>query len=180
MTSFQVFLRQKVDISALKDRYRSRGEWLGAINRLLDRGRGWLREADPDDLLEIVPYEVERVEKRLGIYDAPALKIRLGTSSVDVLPVGRYSVGLLSLDLLKGVPGNAQRWGDLFSGRVDITNGERRHILLRSIEDGQDRWYAVGDSPSPALLDRGRLEEILQELQQFPASWRSLVAVSPL
>ena len=30
-------------------------------------------EADPDDLLEIVPYEVERVEKRLGIYDAPPL-----------------------------------------------------------------------------------------------------------
>ena len=72
MTSFQEFLRQKVDISALKDRNRSRGEWLGAINRLLDQVRDWLREADPDDLLEIVPYEVERVEKRLGIYDAPA------------------------------------------------------------------------------------------------------------
>ena len=77
MTSFQEFLRQKVDISALKDRNRSRGEWLGAINRLLDRVRDWLREADPDDLLEIVPYEVERVEKRLGIYDQPFQHARM-------------------------------------------------------------------------------------------------------
>ena len=43
MTSFQEFLRQKVDISALKDRNRSRGEWLGAINRLLDQVRNWSR-----------------------------------------------------------------------------------------------------------------------------------------
>ena len=122
MTSFQEFLRQKVDISALKDRNRSRGEWLGAINRLLDQVRDWLGEADPDDLLEIVPYEVERVEKRLGIYDAPA-KIRLGINSVDVLPVGRYAVGPLSLELLKGIPGNAQRWGDLSGGALTSPTG---------------------------------------------------------
>ena len=164
MTSFQEFLKQKVDTSALKDRNRSRGEWLGAINRLLDQVRDWLREADPDDLLEIVPYKVERVEKRLGIYDAPALKIRLGINSVNVLPVGRYAVGPLSLELLKGIPGNAQRWGDLSGGSVDITNGERRHLLLRSIEDGQDHWYTVGEPLSPAAFDRKLLEEILQDL----------------
>jgi hypothetical protein len=77
MTSFQEFLRQKVDISVLQDRNRSRGEWLGAINRLLDQVRDWLRQADPDDLLEIVPYEVERVEKRLGIYDQPSQHARM-------------------------------------------------------------------------------------------------------
>lgn len=105
LTSFQEFLRQKVDISALKDRNRSRMEWLGALNRLFEQVREWLREADPDELLEIVPYEVERAEKRLGIYDAPALKIRLGTNSVDILPMGRYAVGPLSLELPTGIPG---------------------------------------------------------------------------
>jgi len=52
--------------------------------------------------------------------------------------------------LLKGTPGNAQRWGDLSGGRVDITNGERRHLLLRSIEDGQDHWYYPGKEVSHA------------------------------
>src|SRR5438067_1384257 len=100
-TSFQEFLRQKAEGSNVKDRIRSRGEWLGALNRLRDQIRGWLHEADPDDLLEIVPYEVERVEQRLGIYDAPALKIRLGTDTVDVLPMGRF-VRPLASQAIKG------------------------------------------------------------------------------
>ena len=99
----------------------------------------------------------------VGLYNRPA-KIRLGINSVDVLPVGRYSVGPLSLELLKAIPGNAQRWGDFSGGRVDITNGERRHLLLRGIEDGQDHWYTVGEPLSPAAFDRKRLEEILQDL----------------
>jgi hypothetical protein len=164
MTSFQEFLRQKVDVATVKDRNQSRGEWLAAINRLLDRVQDWMREADPDDLLEAVRYEVERVEKRLGIYDAPALKIRLGTNSVDILPVGRYSVGPLPLELLKGGPGDDKRWGDLSGGRVDITNGERRYLLLRSKENEHDHWYTVGEPPSPTPFDRKRLEEILQDL----------------
>ena len=98
------------------------------------------------------------------VYNGPALKIRLGINSIDVLPVGRYAIGPLSLELLKGIPGNAQRWGDLSGGRVDITNGERRHLLLRSIEDGQDHWYTVGEPLSPAAFDRKRLEEIVQNL----------------
>jgi hypothetical protein len=48
---------------------------------------------------------------------------------------------------------------------VDITNRERRYLLLRSIEDGQDRWYVldvVGEAPMP--FDRDPLEAILEDL----------------
>lgn len=159
-TSFQEFLREKAEGSDWKARGQSRREWLDALKRLLDQIRGDLRAADPDDLLEIVPYEVERVEGRLGIYDAPALKIRLGTDSVDVLPVGRYAIGPIAPRSVQGVPGG---WS---GGRVDITNGEKRYMLLQSIEAGKDRWYAleVGGPIEPAPLDRGRLEAILQDL----------------
>lgn len=42
-TSFQEFLRQKVEGSDWRDRKRLRTEWLGALNRLLDQIREWLR-----------------------------------------------------------------------------------------------------------------------------------------
>ncbi len=141
-TSFQEFLRQKAKGSDLRSRNRSRMEWLGALNRLFGQVRDWLRQSDPDDLLEVVPYEVECVEEGLGIYDAPALKIRLGTDSVDVLPVGRFVSKNLAIQNLQLIPGNERRWGDLSGGRVDITNGERRFQLLRSLEAEADHWYA--------------------------------------
>jgi len=163
-TSFQEFLRQKAKGSDLKDRNRSRSEWLSVLNRLLDQVRDWLRQSDPDDLLETVPYEVERVEPRLGIYDAPALKIRLGTDSVDILPMGRHVTKHIEIQHLQAIPGNQDRWGDLSGGRVDITDGERRYQLFRSIQDGRDHWYAWGDSMTLLPFDRDRLETILKDL----------------
>lgn len=82
-TSFQEFLRQKVEGSDWRDRKRLRSEWLDALNRLLDQIRDWLRESDPEGVLELVPYKVERVEERLGVYGAPALQIRLNRADVD-------------------------------------------------------------------------------------------------
>jgi hypothetical protein len=164
-TNFQEFLRQKVEGSGWKDRKRLRSEWLDALDRLLGQIRGWLGESDPEGVLELVPYEVERVEERLGVYDAPALQIRLNTESADVLPVGRFVPLPYYLHNLLSVPSNRQAWGHLTGGRVDITDGERKHILLRGSQDGQDRWYAVmKDELSPLPFDRAHLEAILEDL----------------
>jgi hypothetical protein len=167
-TSFQELLRKQAEISGWKERSRSRAEWLGALRNLLDSIRNWLHEADPEGVLENVQYEVQRVEQRLGVYDAPALTVRLGTRSVDFLPVGRYSIGsLLELKTVLATQGNQERWGDLAGGRVDITNGERRHLLLRSIEGGQDRWYVMmtnKGAPIPSAFDRASLEATLLDL----------------
>lgn len=162
-TTFQEFLRQKAEGTSSRDRIRHRDEWLGALDRLFDLIRNLLREADPDDLLEIVPYEVQRVEDRLGVYDAPAMKIRLGTDTVDLLPVGRFSVGHLTVHTLRRFPGES---GGLETpaGRVDITNGERKYLLLRSLEGDQERWFAVDGYSRATLLDRKYLEEILRDL----------------
>jgi hypothetical protein len=164
-TSFQEFLRQKVEGSDWKNRKRLRSDWLDALNRLLAQIREWLREADPEGVLEFVTYEVERVEERLGVYDAPALQIRLNTESADILPVGRFVALPFTIQNLLSVPSNQQAWGHLSGGRVDITDGERKHILLRSLQDGQDRWYAVMKGEiSPLPFDRARLEAILEDL----------------
>jgi hypothetical protein len=159
-TNFQEFLRQKTEGSDIKDRRRNRAEWLAALDRLYDQIRGWLHEADPEELIEIVTYEVERVERPLGVYDAPAMKLRLGTDSVDVRPVGRFSMGLLASQMING----HLKGGGPAAGRVDITNGERKHLLFREVEGEEDRWYAVDDHSRVEPFDRHRLEAILQDL----------------
>jgi hypothetical protein len=164
-TNFQEFLRRKTEGSAWKERKERRAEWLGALNRLFTQIRGLLREADPEGLIEIVDYEVERVEERLGVYDAPALKVCLNTASADVIPMGLNMRKPLSLEHLLGIPSNASRWGDLAGGRVDVTDGEHRHILFRSIQNGQDQWYVMkAEKTGLTPFDRQTLEEILQDL----------------
>lgn len=161
-TSFQDFLRQKTEGTDWRARTRNREEWLWALNGLLDQVCEELRGADREGYLELIRYEVERVEEHLGVYDAPALKVRLGPDSVDFLPVGRYAAGPLGYIQIRTILDN---WGDHFGGRVDITNGEKRYILLRRIDDGADRWYATtGNSVEPKPFDQDCLESILQDL----------------
>ncbi len=164
-TSFQEFLSQKSRGSDWKERKLIRLAWLRAVDRLLAQVREFLREADPEGVLETTAYQVERVEEPLGVYDAPALKIRLGTESADVVPVGRFTPKPLQLANIQAIPGNENRWGNLTGGRVDITNGERRHLLFRSLEDEKERWYALlSNRHEPIPFDRACLEAILQDL----------------
>lgn len=163
-TSLQEFLRKKTEGTNLLERNRLRSEWLDSLNRLIDQIRGWLREADPEEVLEVVPYVVERVEQRLGVYNAPALMIRLGTDTVEIAPSGRFAHIPLRFQTFLGMPGNRERWGDLSGGRVDIKFEVLQYLLFRSIEGGQDRWYAVLDENRVYAFDRERLEAILQDL----------------
>lgn len=161
-TRFQDFLRQRTEKSGLRERKHSRDEWLESLHRLLNQIGEWLRAADTENVLEIVPYEVERVEGRLGVYDAPALKIRLGTDQAAIVPVGRYSIGPYPPEVIMSALGIEGADGPA-AGRVDITNGERKYPLLRDKSTGQDRWYVV-DEKSHAVLDQVQLEAILQDL----------------
>lgn len=164
-TSFQEFLQKKLEGTDWRERGRRRQEWLGALDRLLNRIQVDLRESDPERLLEVVPYLVVRAEEKLGVYDAPALKIHLGTATVDVLPIARYGSVPFALRDLQAISGNERRWGGLSGGRVDITDGERRVMLFRDIEGEPERWYAVpGDRLIPESFDRDRLEAVLQDL----------------
>lgn len=165
-TSFQEFLRQRVEGSDWRDRARHRAEWLGAIRHLLQQIEAWLQVSDPEGFLERVTYDVQCVEPRLGIYDTPAMKIRLNTEHAEILPIGRFTTHPIALQNLLFIPGNRGRWGNLSGGRVDVTNGERRHHLLRSTDDGQDRWYALiaGQAAIPVPFDSNCLERILEDL----------------
>ena len=156
LLSFREFLKTMADEAGVKGRRRRREEWLGAINRLLTQIRDWLREFDPDGVLDVEPYEVSRTEHDLGTYDAPALKIRLGAGEVNILPMGR------------DVPFMAIRGASVaateFAGRVDISDGFRKYNLYREMSEGKDLWQVKDDRNRLTYLDAESLGRILQDL----------------
>jgi hypothetical protein len=154
--TFQEFLDKQAGLQQhYKERRARRDEWITAVRRLIDQLRAWLAESDPRGVLDVVQVEIERAEPDLGAYTIPGLRISVGDSAVQVIPVGRNVVGTVF------PPGDA---GIRAEGRVDITDGVRRHILYRTLNNGQDRWYALDEHLQAVPLDRGKLEEILQDL----------------
>ena len=108
-----------------------------------------------DNLLDVVPREIDRAEEGLGTYRVPALKVGMGEAGVQVVPVARNVVGFV------GPRGDV---GVRAEGRVDVTDGTRKYILYRTLQDGTERWYALDERFEAAPLDRPRLEAILQDL----------------
>ena len=131
-------------------------QWLEAINRLYDQIRGWLREDDPEGLLDIVPYQVSRTEPILGTYDAPALQILLGPAKVRVEPVGRF----IRFSIFRGASGTPTE----FAGRVDIGDGLREYNLFRERRPEGNLWQFPDKNDRFTCLNRQEFERILQEL----------------
>jgi hypothetical protein len=155
MMSFREFLERKAGEPQQKERRERRHQWTVAVGRLMDQLRAWLAQSDPGGLLDIVPLELEQAEPGLGVYKVPGLKIGVGDAAVQVVPVGRNVVGRV---------GSGREAGVRAEGRVDITDGVRKYILYRLVENGHDHWYALNEKFEAAPLNREQLEAILQDL----------------
>jgi hypothetical protein len=152
---FREFLEKRAQHPHQRERRERREEWITAVHRLVEQLRAWLAESDPGAVLDVVPIEIEKAEPGLGVYRIPGLKVRLGEAAVEVVPVGRNVVGGVGPQGAVGVQAE---------GRVDVTDGIRRYILYRTLQDGQEKWYALDERFQAAPLDRVRLEGILQDL----------------
>lgn len=166
--TFQEFLKGLAGQENAAEVRARRKEWVEAVERLIDRLEGWLRELDPDGVMEVYRQVVERHEPGLGTYDAHGLWIEVGKVTVEVVPGGRNSrvvppsgTTLLGEDLRP-----AQ-----VAGRVDIKNRVQRHSLYRLVvPDGsstREDWatvavtdYGVKFDP----VDRDGFEAMLREL----------------
>jgi hypothetical protein len=155
MMTFREFLQKKAEEQHQPQRRQRRDEWIEAVRRLITQLRAWLAEADPEKLLDVVPLVVERVEPGLGAYSIPSLKIGVGDATVEVVPIGRNALGFVNPSRGEGLRAE---------GRVDITDGVRKHILYRTLADGQETWHILNEQFESAPLDLGRLEAILQDL----------------
>ena len=65
-------------------------EWQSAIRGLMAQLAGWVRDADPDGLIEIDDAQSQRLlEQGLGLYYAPRLGLRLESRYAWVIPKAR-------------------------------------------------------------------------------------------
>jgi len=99
------------------------------LRRLFDQIREWL--APGSGSLVIAEHEIEIAEEDLGPYRVPAMTIRVRTGhprTVHVEPKGMRVVGVVGV-------GERRLLGA--SGRVDLTCGPSRAILLRFLDAGR-------------------------------------------
>jgi hypothetical protein len=111
-------------------------EWRSAIVALFGDIRKWLKNSDPDGVIEIEEVEQEIQEPRLGRYKVPRLNLRVFGKWIGIIPKACRTVGIAKPPR-KGAPEHAK-------GRIDITDELRRFVLYRFQENGGDVWYIDG------------------------------------
>jgi hypothetical protein len=147
-------------------------EWQAAVGRLMAQLAGWVREADPEGLIEITEGESQRlVEGMLGEYDVPRLGLRLDTRHVWVVPKARNDVTVLPspdggpprrTDGLVVITEFAPVDGFWRIGPLTLSGGPPAWYLHRVHEAGVDAWYLRHPTEAGAEpLTRDRFESIL-------------------
>jgi hypothetical protein len=153
-TSFQEWVEKKTEESEHSDRSIRVREWTEAYAALTQQIISWLRsEGGPRIVFDTIP--IERSEHGLGHYRLTKLRIAVGDDYVEVVPMGRNVIGSF------GLRGEPEHRG---AGRADITNGARKYPLYRTIQNGRDVWYVVGDRSEISLLSKDVLCEIVMDL----------------
>lgn len=155
MGSLTEFLKERAQKERAEhgDRKQIREDWVRAVDRLTNQIEQWLRNADPDQVLEIEPHGVERREELTGYYLVQGLRVRLGAREARVVPVSRFVV--------PGPPFT----GELRPhGRVDITNGESSYSLLRVLDRPGGRWMLSDERRGLRDFDQAEFEAIMQDL----------------
>src|SRR5262249_55451672 len=105
---------------------------------------------------DLEPLDFEKREQGLGAYHVPGLTIHFGERTVKVVPVGRMVLARLGPF--------AQAGHENAEGRVDITNGTSKYLLLRKLTYDGEEWLAQGEGSGIKRLDRECFEAILTDL----------------
>jgi hypothetical protein len=117
-----------------------RQEWVASVDRLLDRIKEWLAEADPRRILMIEEAPLRLSEQGLGTYVIPSLTIGLGPREVRIKPVARFVATPMRSTGVIFVP--------RVHGRVDMTDGLDKYLIFRVETDPQDRWSIIKQESS--------------------------------
>lgn len=118
-------------------------EWQQALDQLTLQLTKWLRPAVTQGL-KIKPYFVEISEEVYGTYNAPALELVFGPTSIHIKPVALAIVGA--------------------SGRVDIESPKGTFILVR--RPGTKDWFLTraGRWNGAQVLNEEVFTELIKEI----------------
>lgn len=159
-TAFKEFLRQQADKyqAEVKAGQATVDEWRAAIEQLFAQLRAWLRESDPEGLIEIEESHQDVTEPGLGRYRVPRLNVRAFGKWVGIIPKARKTVGTAKPPQ-KSVLERA-------AGRVDMTDELRRYVLYRFRDDGREVWIIDDLHSEPKPLDKEAFEKALMSYLQ--------------
>jgi hypothetical protein len=154
-TAFRDFLRQQAEKHQAEARAGKAivDEWRDAVERLFSQMREWLKEDDPEGVIQIEEGQEEITEPGLGRYRVPRLDLRAFGKWIGIIPKARKTVGTAKPPQ-QATPQRA-------AGRVDITDELRRYVLYRIQENGRDVWLIDDLASGQRPLDQGTLEKAL-------------------
>ncbi|MBY0521987.1 MAG: hypothetical protein K2R98_01225 [Gemmataceae bacterium] len=128
-------------------------EWRVSIERLFAQMRAWLKESDPNGVIEIEESQEVVNEPGLGRYRVPRLDLHALGDWIAIIPKARRTIGKATPPQ-KTVPERA-------TGRVDITNEVHRYVLYRFQDNGRELWMINDLQSESKLLDQAAFENAL-------------------
>ena len=154
-TTLTDFLREKAAHEAHHQRSREEqlSDWRQAVEKLLNRICDWLKQADPNGVIDIKKSETRINEEGLGRYQIPGLVLSAFGRSMMVMPKARFTIATVELPH-RSTPERA-------SGRVDLTDDTNRIILHRFRGDDGDIWMIEDIAGKPRLFDQNEFESAL-------------------
>jgi hypothetical protein len=155
MPALEVWLREKAEAARQSGREQRRMDWVKSYANLLNTIIKWIGEYP--EYFDTESSTVDQAEQGIGAYKLNSLRIRVGDSSVRILPLGRNVIARIDTGT-----GTSQR----AAGGVDIMDevGGRTYTLYRIIQDGQDVWYVMDERGSVTVFSKERFQEILMDL----------------
>ncbi len=143
-------------------RQQSLDEWSGLLKDLFVQIDSWLKASDPSELLEVAPDTLTINDPALGEYKAPARRITLGKTSVEIVPRARYVIAAIQ------PPGEQPVRAH---GLVEIrSRGWASHNLYQ-LPGG--RWYIYDLSRNLSAVDANPVEPL--DADRFEAALAGLL-----
>src|SRR5947209_7698175 len=92
-TTFREFLQEQAKKRQTANDAKIIDEWRKAVAALIAQVRQWLKESDPDGIIEVEEGETSVTEPGLGRYRVPYLNLRAFGTWIGVVPKARRTVG---------------------------------------------------------------------------------------
>lgn len=127
MATLTEFLRKQKAADNPERRIQRQKAWLVALDKLFQKIRSWLAEAEREKLIKVRIEKVHHTEESLGTFEVPRLTLTVDHKTITLKPIGATIIGA--------------------DGRVDMVSTKGTYLFLYLAE--QDTWvHGSGTSPS--------------------------------
>lgn len=140
MATLTDFLRKQKAADNPDRRVQRQKAWLSALDKLFQKIRSWLAEAEQEKLIKVRIEKVNHAEEGLGTFEVPRLTLTVDHKTIILKPIGATIVGA--------------------DGRVDMVSTKGTYLFLYLAD--QNKWvYGSGTRPSEF---RELTEEVFTDL----------------